>query len=267
MAMELLKMSKRLQIFTALNHQGNEYELLKMTKKYPIKFNYLRNNVRRWSRYAGRPEPTTWLTNDEFEWVNYYEPNKYDVAILRNDQQHADPLIGKGQLFRAMNKVIKDIPKVVVNHGTPMWNEQFSEDIVKFGGRAETSRGHREVDGMQELVKDAEIMLVNSYEAVDRWSGVHHNIYPTIHGIGDEWLDLPKEPRVVLPLSPAGLDSYYNRSLCTAIKTEVQERSGINIIHPNVNISFEADNWTQYREFLGSSLITIFPFKDSPNRS
>lgn len=258
-------MIDRLKIFTALNHAGNEYELLKITKKYPVKFYYLENNVRRWSKASSRPEPTTWLTEDEFEWVQYYEPGKYDLAILRNDQQHADPLIGKGQLFRSLNKVIKDVPKICVNHGTPMWDENFTEDVVKFGGDALTRNGVRRIDGIKDLVKDCQVMLVNSYDAVERWEGVHPNIYPTIHGLDvDEWFDLPKEPRVVLPLSPGGLDKYYNRSLCTAIKAAVMERSGITVIHPNVNISFESDNWSQYREFIGSSLITIFPFKDSP---
>jgi glycosyltransferase involved in cell wall biosynthesis len=258
-------MTDRIKVFTALNHQGNEYELLKITKKYPIKFYYLENNVRRWSSFGGRPEPTSWLTKDEFEWVTYYEPGKYDVAILRNDQQHADPLIGKGQLYRALNEVIRDIPKIVVNHGTPKWDENFTEDVVKFGGQAATWRGISKIDGISDLVKDAAIMLVNSYEAVERWNGVHDNIYPTIHGLDEkEWLDLPKEPRVVLPLSPAGLDAYYNRSLCTAIKGAVLERSGITVMHPNVNITFDGDNFAQYREFIGSSLITIYPFKDSP---
>lgn len=258
-------MSDRVKIFTSLNHAGNEYELLKLAKRGKVKFYYLENNVRRWSKYASRPEPTTWLTKDEFEWVTHYEPGKYDLAILRNDQQHVDPLIGKGQLFRQLDTVIQDIPKIVVCHGTPMWDEQFTEEYVKFGGIVQSTRGPRKIDGMKDLVKNAKIMLVNSYESVERWEGVHDNIYPTIHGLDtNEWWDLPKEPRVVLPVSPGGLDKYYNRSLCTAIKSAVMERSGINIIHPNVNINFDGDNWSQYREFLGSSLITIFPFKDSP---
>jgi len=174
-------------------------------------------------------------------------------------------LIGKGQLFRALNEVIKDIPKICVNHGTPMWDEVYTEDIVKFGGVAHTRNGTRKIDGIKELVKDCVVMLVNSYDAVDRWEGVHENIYPTIHGLDpNEWYDLPKEPRVVLPVSPGGLDKYYNRALCTAIKAAVMEKSGITVIHPNVNISFYDDNWTQYREFIGSSLIAIFPFLDSP---
>lgn len=252
-------MAERLKIFGVLNHLGNQYEMLKLAKRGDVKFHYLENNVRRWSQYASRPEPTTWLDKDEFEWVTHYEPGKYDVAILHVDQQHVDPLIGKGQLYRAMNKVIQDIPKIVINHGTPMY-DPYNEDVVINGGDVTTHRGNRHLDGMKELIGD-NFMVVNSYQAVSRWGWG----YPLIHGIdASEWWDLPKEPRIVLPLSPGGLDTYYNRSLCTAIKSAVYERSGLTVIHPNVNISFDSDNWAQYREFLGSSLISIFPFKDSP---
>lgn len=252
-------MAKRINVFGVLNHIGNQYEMLKLAKRGNVKFHYLENNVRRWSKYASRPEPTTWLNEDEFEWVTHYEPGKYDLAILHVDQQHIDPLIGKGQLYRAMNEVIKDIPKIVINHGTPMY-DPYDEDVVINGGTVHTSKGERHLDGMKELIGD-NFMIVNSYQAVERWGWG----YPLIHGLDpDEWWDLPKEPRIILPMSPGGLDKYYNRSLCTAIKSAVMERSGLTIIQPNVNISFDSDNWSQYREFLGGSLIAIFPFKDSP---
>jgi glycosyltransferase involved in cell wall biosynthesis len=80
----------------------------------------------------------------------------------------------------------------------------------------------------------------------------------------NEWYDLPKEPRVVLSLSPAGLDKYYNRELITAIKSSVNEKTGLDVYHVNVNIEFEKDNWEQYKKFIGSSLINISPYKDSP---
>ena len=259
---------KRIKIFTAVNHIGNEFDTLKVAKRYPVKFFYLRNNVRRWSQYSARPEPTTWLTKDEFEWVDYFDPKEhgYDLAIVRCDQQHADPYLGKSQLSRQMLEIIGDkIKVVIVNHGTPNWSEKYDEELVKYGGIVQTTRGPRQIDGIAELVKNAKLMIVNSYEAVARWEGVHPNIVPLIHGMDPaEWWSLPKEPRVVLPLSPAGLDNYYNRSLCTAIKAAVKERSGLDVMHINVNIKFDEDNWTQYRNFLGSSLISIFPFKDSP---
>lgn len=250
----------RLKIFTALNHLSNEYEVLKLAKKYPVKFYYLENNVRRWSKYAARPEPTTWLSKEEFEWVQYYEPGKYDLAILRVDQQHVNPDIGKGWLYRDLNEVIKDIPKLVVNHGTPMYDEVYDEDTVINGGIAHTKNGPKKIIGMKEKIGD-NFMVVNSYESVNRWGWG----YPIIHGMdADEWYDLPKEPRVILSVSPGGLDKYYNRQLISAIKSEVKMRSGIDVIHYNVNIEFEKDNWAQYREFTARSLISINPFLDSP---
>lgn len=253
-------MQDRIKIFGAVNHLSHQYEMLKMAKKYPIKFHYLENNVRRWSKYSARPEPTTWLSKDEFEWVTYYEPGKYDLAILHVDQQHTDPRIGKGWLYNDLNDIIQDIPKIVVNHGTPMWDEYYTEDIVINGGEAQTMKGPVRIVGMKEKIGD-NFMIVNSYEAVERWGWG----YPIIHGLDkDEWFDLPKEPRVVLSLSPGGLDKYYNRTLITAIKSAVKERTGLDVMHIQVNIKFEEDNFNQYREFIGSSLISIVPFKDSP---
>jgi hypothetical protein len=257
---------KPLRVFGHVQHLGHQYELLKLAKKYPIKFSYLENNVRRWTKYSARPEPTTWLSPDQFEWVQWYEPGKYDLVILHCDQQCADPLMGKGQLIRQLKEVVGDsAPIIVINHGTPMWSEMFPEEVVKYGGTANTHRGPRPIDGIAKLVEGTALMVVNSYDSVARWGDVHPNIYPMIHGLDpEEWHDLPKEPRVVLPLSAGGLDDYYNRSLCTAIKGAVKERTGLTVMHPNVNISFDSDNWEQYREFIGSSLICIFPFKDSP---
>lgn len=252
------KKDTRIQIFGCVNHVGNQFEMLKLTKKYPIKFCYLENNVRRWSQYSARPEPTTWLTKDEFEWVTHYEPGKYDLAILHVDQQHTDPNIGKGQLYRALNEVIQDIPKIVINHGTPMWDEFYTEDLVVNGGEVITSRGPKRLQGMKELIGD-NFMIVNSYEAVERWGWG----YPIIHGMDkNEWFDLPKEPRVTISLSPGGLDKYYNRQLLTAIKSEVKERVGLDVIHITVN--YQAQDWTDYRNMLGSSLIYINPTLDSP---
>lgn len=260
-------MADRLRVFGHVNHLSHNFEMLKLAKRGKVKFSYLETNVRRWTKYSARPEPTTWLTPDEFEWVQSYKPGDYDIAILHCDQQCVDPSIGKGHPLRDLSKIITDIPVAIVNHGTPMWDEQRTEEMVINGGDVHTPKGIVHFDGMKELVKNATIMIVNSYAAVERWGDTHPNIYPLIHGLQfSEWEDfnLPKEPRVVLPLSPAGLDKYYNRSLCTAIKAAVKERTGLDVMHPNVNINFEQDNWTQYRDFIGRSLICIFPFRDSP---
>lgn len=249
----------RLKVFGVLNHLGNQYDMLKLAKKYPVKFYYLENNVRKWSNLSPRPEPTTWLTEDEFEWVQYYEPGKYDVAILHVDQQHVNPHIGKGYLYKQMNEVIQDIPKIVINHGTPMYDEMFDENTVINGGEAYDKHGNlQKIKGMKELIGD-NFMIVNSYEAVERWGWG----YPLIHGMTkEEWWDLPKEPKVTVMISPGGLDKYYNRQLLTYIKAHVKEKTGFDVQHITVN--YKAHDWDDYRDFLGRSLFYINPTLDSP---
>lgn len=250
--------SRRLNIFGHLQHLGNQYEMLKLAQKYDVKFHWLENNVRKWNRFSPRPEPTTWLNKDQFEWVTHYEPSKYDVAILHIDQQAADPAIGKGQLYRQLNETIQDIPKIVVNHGTPMWDENFTEDYVINGGLVQTTKGTHQIDGIKKIVGD-NFMIVNSYEAVGRWGWG----YPIIHGMDkEEWWDLPKEPRVTISLSGGGLDKYYNRQLLTYIKSHVKERTGLDVYHVPVN--YKANDWDDYRQFIGKSLIYINPTLDSP---
>jgi len=249
----------RIKVFGVLNHLGNQYDMLKITKKYPIKFYWLENNVRKWGKFAPRPAPETIYTKDEFEYVQYYEPGKYDVAMLHVDQQHVNPNIGKGFLYKQMNEIIQDIPKMVINHGTPMYAEAYDEETVINGGDAINSRGEKvHVKGMKELIGD-NFMVVNSYEAAERWGWG----YPLIHGMtADEWWDLPKEPRVTVMISPGGLDKYYNRQLLTAIKIKVKERTGIDVQHITVN--YKCHDWDDYRDFLGRSLIYINPTLDSP---
>lgn len=250
---------KKIRIFGYVNHMANNYEMLKLAKHYPVKFCYLENNVRRWSRHSPRPEPTTWLSSDEFEWVQHYEPGQYDVAILHLDQQAADPAIGKGQLYRQVNEVIQDIPKIVINHGTPMWDEMFTEDIVINGGDMLDRKGkNKHIDGIKKIVGD-NFMIVNSYTAVQRWGWG----YPLIHGIdASEWGDYPKEPRAIIQLSAAGLDKYYNRQLISYIKSHVKEKTGQYPIH--IPVDFIPTDWKEQGEILGSALIYFNPTLDSP---
>lgn len=247
-----LNVKTKLKVFGHLNHLGSQYEALKLAENYPIEFYWLENNVRKWSKLSPRPMPK------HLNWVQYYEPGKYDLAMLHLDQQAADPNIGKGQLYRQLNNTIQDIPKIVFNHGTPMWPEMMEEDMVINGGTVQTDRGPREIDGIKKIVGD-NLMIVNSYDAVERWGWG----YPIIHGLDpEEWWDLPKEPRVTVMISPGGLDRYYNRQLLTYIKSAVREKTGLDVQHITVN--FKAHDWDDYREFIGRSLIYINPTLDSP---
>jgi glycosyltransferase involved in cell wall biosynthesis len=248
-----------LRVFGVLNHLTHQYDMLKLAQKHDVKFSYLLNNVRKWSEYSHRPNPSAWLNSDQFEWVTHYEPGKYDVAILHVDQQHVNPDIGKGWLYRDLNEIIQDIPKIVINHGTPMYDEMYDESVVINGGEILDRKGNvRRIPGMRQKIGN-NFMIVNSYTAAKRWGWG----YPLIHGLDlTEWWDLPKEPRAVLPLSPGGLDKYYNRELITYIKSYLHEKVALDLIHTNVN--YEVKDWDDYRGLIGSSLISLSPYKDSP---
>lgn len=127
----------------------------------------LNNNVRHWNTDA-RPLPKN------VEWVPYYEPGKYDLAILHVDQQCVDPLIGKGILYRNLNKVIQDIPKIVINHGTPWWPERWSEYGALTWGIPEKYKRKKDFDKYHQkfLIEGGEIVLNSELVKVDDKKGI-----------------------------------------------------------------------------------------------
>jgi len=198
--------------------------------------------------------------------VPHYESGKYDIALLHVDQQCFDEDIwerGKGSVYRELNSVIKDIPKIVINHGTPYYPENFPCNIKKENYK---SLGYTEkqigmsgqlIDFCKSVVGD-NYMIVNSHRAQEEW-GFGTAI---IHGQDkEEWFDLPKEPRVITTLSPAGLDKYYDRSFLRGIREELEDRD-IGFCQITVDVNFKS--FKEYREFIGRSLIYIHPMKEAP---
>lgn len=232
---------KKLRGFNHPWHLAHQYEL----SKFPfVDWRYLVQYKRPYST-GSRGD---YMAN---KWVTHYEPGEYDFALLHLDQQCIEPALmerGKGTLYVQLNKLIQDIPKIVLMHGTPYYPEKFSRDEI--------------IEKVRNLVGD-NTMVVNSNQAAkDFGFGT-----PIIHGLDpDEWWDLPKEPRSVTFVSPGGLDKYYDRQFFEAIRDELLERG---IYHCHISVSWKAtdrvgDPWDNYREFLGRSLIYISPMKDSP---
>lgn len=179
-------------------------------------------------------------------WVPHYEPGEYDVAVLHLDQQCIEPELwerGKGSLYRELDQVIADIPKVVIMHGTTYYPEKFSRGEI--------------VERVREIV-GGNTMVTNSNQcARDFGFGT-----PIVHALDPEdWLDLPKEARAVTVVSAGGLDKYYDREFFEGIRDELAERG---IYHCHVTVDWVSKDWDDYRNFLGRSLIFIAPFKDSP---
>lgn len=248
----------------------------------------IKNNVKRWN-YFSRPLPKN------VHWVAHYEPGKYDIAVLDVDQQCIDPRIGKGQLYRALNREIQDIPKIVINHGTPCWPENWEagnlkrwklppnidpekvklEDILEYqrkflieGGITSVQGNDVEIEGMEKMIGKNK-MVVNSFKAREQW-GWGKVIW---HGLrAKDWWDLPKYPRSVSMISTGGLDYYYGRDFLNSTISRLREDYGLRhtwISHPGSWTIYDSDllsrggGWDAYRDFLGRSMIFFNPTRES----
>lgn len=234
-----IKEKKKIKIFNVPWHLGHQYELFKIPDvEWSWLIQYKRN-------YGVKPRGD--FAKDKVEWVTHYEPGKYDLALLHLDQQCIVKELwerGKGSVYRELNNIITDIPKIVIMHGTPYYPEQFpnSQEIIDF---------------VKKVVGD-NYMIVNSHRAREEWGWGK----PIIHGLDPkEWWDLPKEPRVVTMISPGGLDKYYDRTFLSRVKDILWER---DIAHVHITVDWQAGDWDDYRNFLGRSLLYFNPTRESP---
>jgi hypothetical protein len=228
-----------IRIFNTPWHVAHQYELYKVPG---TEWAHVVNTVRKWGKY--RPRPTN------LSEVAYYEPGKYDLAVLHIDQQCVDPTFGKSRLYHELNTAVRDIPKIVINHGTPYWPEVYDTDEI--------------IRKMKMLIGDNHVVY-NSHEAKKMWEKngpIGKSARTIIHGMDpDEWWDRPKEPRVVTMLSPAGLDRYYNRRLLSEVQGKLRER-GIAHVWVGGDVTFEG--FDDYRNFVSRSLIYFNPTLQSP---
>lgn len=216
-----------MNIFCVPWHTGHQHYLFQIGHKFYM----MESGARKWAENS-RPFP-------DVQVVPYYMPGIYDVAILNIDQQCVNEDIGKSKFFREISGQIQDIPKIVIQHGSPVYPEWGTKEKIKQATR--------------ELVKDAAAVVVNSYEAANQWEGIHENIIPIWHGMNpNDWWDLPKEPRIVTAVSPAGLSKYYSRMLYHETQRMLSGK-GIGIIEFRTHVSFK--NWDEYRDYLGRSLV------------
>ncbi len=219
---------------------------------------YLINNIwRSWRKkdyIAARPIP------DNVKFVPYYEPGVYDFAILDIDQQCVNQHLGKSIVYQELHDQIKDIPQVVINHGSPVYPEfLMTQETTKQQAEEECRRI------IKEMVGDA-IMVTNSFDAASEKEWGWGN--PIIHGLDtNEWLDLPKEPRVFTALSVAGCEEYYNRDCLNEVIRKLMQNYGYQIYWAKVNVDTDKD-FDDYKTFLGRSLIYLdVSFRTPMNRA
>ena len=230
---------KKFSVFGVPWHVSHQAELAKLS--FMGNYDLILNPYRTWGK-THRPFPKN------CRWVNHYEKGKYDLAILHIDQQSIyDPKQGdrihKGRLYLELRDAIgNDCPIITINHMTPFHDKYESPYVIEF---------------IKEMTKGT-TMVCNSHEATRQW-GWGETI---IHGLKpEEWFDLPKEPRCVIVLSPAGMEKAYRRKFLFVVMPLLKDM-GVPVTWIGADIKF--DSFDAYRRYLGRSLVFFMPTWQSP---
>jgi glycosyltransferase involved in cell wall biosynthesis len=234
-----MKNLQNLKIFGVPWHVSHQHELVALP--FVSQYDLLINPYRTWG-VESRPFP------EKCRWVTHFKPNYYDLAILHVDQQsiydeEKGDRISKGRLFIETRQAIgDDCPVIVINHMTPFHDKYDDSYTVEF---------------IKKMIgKDT--MICNSHEAVKQW-GFGTTI---THGMDvDQWWDLPKEPRVITVLTPAGMEKAYRRIFLHQVIRRLKEW-GIN--HVWVGVDKKFGSFDDYRDYLGRSLVYFNPTWQSP---
>jgi len=221
------------------------YDLFNALKEY-ADFYVCYNHAREWKSnnfLSARPIP------ENATFVCGYEPGIYDFAILNVDQQITNPLLGKTHVFKELFDTVQDIPKVVINHATPVYPEHLKAHGMNFNDAENECKRI-----IKELLGDTP-MITNSHTASSEsewgWG------YPIIHGMNkEEYFDLPKEPRAFTALSPAGCDKYYNRDVMDRVISIMRDEHGRTVLWAKKNVQTDK-SFECYRDYLGRSLIYL----------
>jgi len=224
---------KKFKVIGVPWHVGHQYELANLP--FIEEYDLLINPYRIWGEKS-RPMPKN------MKYVTHYEKGKYDFAILHVDQQCIEDRIGKGILYREVNELIKDIPKIVINHSVPL-HDTLSRDET--------------IWKMKELIGD-NFMIVNTFKAKEQWGWGH----PVIHGMNvNEWESNAKEPRATVFVSGAGMEKVYRRDILRNT-ISILDDWGMKFFWIGIDVKFS--NFEDYKNWLSRSLIYMDITHESP---
>ena len=236
-------MNRKIKIFDHFWHIPHQWDMIQALKD-DCEFYYCPNTKFCWNT-SKRPIP------EELNVVTCYEPGRYDIAMLHVDQQSIESTSKKRLIYEQFNSVISDIPKIVINHGTPVYDEYF-RGLGLTISKEEMQK--RCIHVIREMIGE-NAMVVNSKTAASEkeWGfGI-----PIVHGMNPaEWHDLPKEPRAFTALSPLGFDKYYNRERMIEVSDILHDQHGYFLHYAGLNVDV-GNTPESYKEYLGKSLLYV----------
>jgi glycosyltransferase involved in cell wall biosynthesis len=244
----------KLKIFDYCWHTPHQWDMVNALHD-DCEFYYCLNVKRHWNT-AQRPVPSG------LKFVTHYEQELYDAAILHIDQQMVNTFHQKHLIYKQFDSTIAGIPKIVINHGAPVYPEYFQRLGLQL---SEAEMQEKCVDIIRNMV-GGHTMVVNSHtSATQKEWGFGH---PIVHGMNPaEWLDLPKEPRVFTALSPVGLDMYYNRKCMAQVADELYDTYGYILHYAKINADVGSSP-EAYKAYLGKSLLYLdTSFRTPMNRA
>lgn len=229
--------SKKIKVIGTAWHTGHQFYLTQLP--FISRYDFVITN----RTYAEKQRP--FPSNSEYI-PHIPDDHNYDLAILHVDQQVVEDGVSKGQIFFDLFHRVKQlgIPTIIINHMVPISDRLESEEVIA---------------KMKRLIGDTP-MITNSERAAEQWGWGK----PIIHGMkSSDWWDLPKEPRIITCLSDGGMERAYRRRLLTDTKQILNEEYGEDIMWVGGDVP-SRENFNDYRDFIGRSLIYFNPLWNSP---
>ena len=170
------------------------------------------------------------------KFVDRYEPDKYDFAILHADQM-IEYHITYGALYRRMNSQIKDIPKIVIYHGFRI-NDKNKERAMQL------LKGNWIVFNAEQIRKD--------FGNPEKSLTIHHG-YDV-----DEFKQTDYSLKNVLTVCSQHPDTYFWAGADMVKEVAKQVNITWMGLHKTCN------TYDEYRELLSQSSIYLSPHRVSP---
>lgn len=226
-----------------LDYPWHQAHLYRLATCLPVAFTVAAIRQPTWN-IAQRPIPP----NVSFVAEAAIRPADYALALLHLDQW-CDRLNLRALPFRIMKQITKDLPQVIIMHGTPD-SERNRQAILR-------------------LVGDLPVVC-NSLQAAAEWDGGEERLdcyglpqfRAIIHGYVDDFFNYPLDKRAeAITICSGGELSreYHGLPLVERLKRDVD----LVWYGPRGDRDWKVD-YTEYRELLASSLIYFSPTRRAP---